>query len=162
MAFVLGLVKRSRGARPGLTRVGVFPSGRTSLARVGAPSRYLAVRDGVRSRCPVEGASYESEPERGRGAPSSRPHTSRSRSAVEAPRRAGLVRGGLDTRSRRAAFCCGFSHFSFLLAMDVRTPILLVLTIRPTSPRSSNGCVQNNFRAYSTFAANRAPILCHD
>jgi hypothetical protein len=38
---------------------------------------------------------------RGRGAPSSGPHTSRSRSAVEAPRRAGLVRVGAGARSRR-------------------------------------------------------------
>jgi hypothetical protein len=66
---------------------------------------------------------------RGRGAPSSGPRTSRSRSAVEAPRRAGLVRGGLDRRSRRAAFYCGFSRFSFLLAMDVGTPVLLVPTL---------------------------------
>ena len=28
-----------------------------------------------------------------------------------------------------------------------------------TSPRSSIGCVQNDFRAYGTFCANRAPIL---
>jgi hypothetical protein len=27
-----------------------------------------------------------------------------------------------------------------------------------TLPRSSIGCVQNNFQAYGTFAANRAPI----
>jgi hypothetical protein len=38
---------------------------------------------------------------RGRGAPSSGPRTSRSRSAVEAPRRAGLVRVGAGARSRR-------------------------------------------------------------
>jgi hypothetical protein len=30
----------------------------------------------------------------------------------------------------------------------------------PTSPRSSIGCVQNDFRSYSTFGASRAPILC--
>ena len=30
---------------------------------------------------------------------------------------------------------------------------------RPTSPRSSIGCVQNDFRAYRTLGANRAPIL---
>ena len=30
---------------------------------------------------------------------------------------------------------------------------------RPTSPRSSIGCVQTDFRAYGTFGANRAPIL---
>jgi hypothetical protein len=58
---------------------------------------------------------------RGRGAPSSGPHTSRSRSAVEAPRRVGLVRGGLDTQPRRATFYCGFSRFSFL-TIDVGTP----------------------------------------
>jgi hypothetical protein len=63
---------------------------------------------------------------RGRGAPSSGPRKNRSRSAVEAPRRAGLVRGGLDTRLRRAAFYCSFSRFSFLLAMDIGTPVLLV------------------------------------
>jgi hypothetical protein len=68
---------------------------------------------------------------RGRSAPSSRPRTSRSQSAVEAPHRAGLIRGGLDTRSRQAAFYCGFSRFSFLLAMDVGTPVLLVPTIAP-------------------------------
>jgi hypothetical protein len=59
------------------------------------------------------------------------PRTSRSRSAVEALRRASLVRDGLDTRSRRAAFYCGFSRFSFLLAMDVGTLILLVPTVAP-------------------------------
>jgi hypothetical protein len=32
----------------------------------------------------------------------------------------------------------------------------------PTSPRSSIGCVQNNFRACDTFGANRAPILQQD
>jgi hypothetical protein len=37
----------------------------------------------------------------GRGAPSSGPRTSRSRSAVEAPHRAGLVRVGAEARSRR-------------------------------------------------------------
>ena len=30
------------------------------------------------------------------------------------------------------------------------------------SPRSSIGCVQNVFRAYGTFSANHAPILCQD
>jgi hypothetical protein len=30
---------------------------------------------------------------------------------------------------------------------------------RPTSPRSSNGCVQNDFWSYGTFGANHAPIL---
>jgi hypothetical protein len=30
---------------------------------------------------------------------------------------------------------------------------------RPTSPRSSIGCVQNDFWAYGTFSANRSPIL---
>jgi hypothetical protein len=50
---------------------------------------------------PVERASYESEPGRGRGAPSSGPRTSRSRGAVEAPRRAGLVRVGAGAWSRR-------------------------------------------------------------
>ena len=34
--------------------------------------------------------------------------------------------------------------------------------IRPMSPRSSIGCVENDFRAYGTFAANRAPILRQD
>jgi hypothetical protein len=62
---------------------------------------------------------------RGRDAPSSGPRTSRSRSAVEAPRRAGLVRG----RLRRAAFYRGFSRFSFLLTMVVGTPVLLVPTL---------------------------------
>ena len=32
----------------------------------------------------------------------------------------------------------------------------------PTSPRSSIGCVQNDFRAYGTFGANRALILRQD
>jgi hypothetical protein len=32
----------------------------------------------------------------------------------------------------------------------------------PMSPRSSIGCVQNDFRAYGTFSANRAPILRQD
>ena len=31
---------------------------------------------------------------------------------------------------------------------------------RPTSHKSSIGCVQNDFWAYGTFGANRAPILC--
>jgi hypothetical protein len=31
--------------------------------------------------------------------------------------------------------------------------------IGPMSPRSSIRCVQNEFRAYGTLAANRAPIL---
>ena len=30
---------------------------------------------------------------------------------------------------------------------------------RSTSPRSTIGCVQNDFRAYGMFGANRAPIL---
>jgi hypothetical protein len=55
---------------------------------------------GARSRHPVERASHESELGRGRGTPSSGPRTSRSRDAVEAPRRAGLVRVGAGTRSR--------------------------------------------------------------
>jgi hypothetical protein len=32
----------------------------------------------------------------------------------------------------------------------------------PTSPRGSNGCVQNDFWAYAMFNANRALILRHD
>jgi hypothetical protein len=32
----------------------------------------------------------------------------------------------------------------------------------PTSPRSSIGCVQNDFRAYGTFGVNNAPILRQD
>jgi hypothetical protein len=32
----------------------------------------------------------------------------------------------------------------------------------PTSPKSSIGCVQNDFRAYGAFGTNRAPILNHD
>ena len=32
----------------------------------------------------------------------------------------------------------------------------------PTSPRSSIGCIWNNFRAYGTFGANREPILRQD
>jgi hypothetical protein len=32
----------------------------------------------------------------------------------------------------------------------------------PTSPRNSIGCVQNDFRAYDMFDANRAPILRQD
>jgi hypothetical protein len=32
----------------------------------------------------------------------------------------------------------------------------------PTSPRSSIGCVQNNFWAYGMFGANHAPILRQD
>jgi hypothetical protein len=32
----------------------------------------------------------------------------------------------------------------------------------PTSPRSTIGCIQNNFWAYGTFGANRASILCQD
>jgi hypothetical protein len=33
---------------------------------------------------------------------------------------------------------------------------------RPMSPRSSNGCVKNDFWAYRTFTANRAPVLHED
>jgi hypothetical protein len=33
---------------------------------------------------------------------------------------------------------------------------------RPTSPRSSIGCIQNDFWAYGTFDANHAPILLQD
>jgi hypothetical protein len=43
------------------------------------------------------------------------PHTSRSRSAVEAFRRAGLVRDGPGTRLRRAAFCCGLVVLFFII-----------------------------------------------
>jgi hypothetical protein len=32
----------------------------------------------------------------------------------------------------------------------------------PTSPRRSTSCVENNFRAYSTFGASSAPVLHHD
>ena len=32
----------------------------------------------------------------------------------------------------------------------------------PTSPRSSIGCIQNDFLAYGTFDPNRAPILRQD
>jgi hypothetical protein len=35
-------------------------------------------------------------------------------------------------------------------------------TTRPTSPRSTIGCIQNNFRAYGIFSANQATILCQD
>ena len=31
--------------------------------------------------------------------------------------------------------------------------------MRPTSPRNSIKCVQNDFQAYGTFSENRAPIL---
>jgi hypothetical protein len=33
---------------------------------------------------------------------------------------------------------------------------------RPTSPRSSIGCVQKDFRAYGTVGANRSLILSED
>jgi hypothetical protein len=33
---------------------------------------------------------------------------------------------------------------------------------RPTSPRSSVGCIQSDFWAYGTFGANRAPISHQD
>jgi hypothetical protein len=49
-----------RAFRPGVMRVGVSPV------------------VGMRSRRPAEGASYESESERGRGVPSIRPRASRS------------------------------------------------------------------------------------
>jgi hypothetical protein len=52
-------------------RVGVLPV-------VEMPCRTGRVRIGMRSRRPAEGASYESESERGRGVPSSRPRASRS------------------------------------------------------------------------------------
>jgi hypothetical protein len=55
----------------------------------------------------------------GRGAveafPSGVPRTSRSWSVVEALRRAGLVRDGPCTRSRRAAFCCGLIVLFFII-----------------------------------------------
>jgi hypothetical protein len=35
-------------------------------------------------------------------------------------------------------------------------------SIWPTSPSSTIGCVQNDFRAYGTFGANYAPILRRD
>jgi hypothetical protein len=64
--------KAGRAGRPGVVRVGDFPI-------VEVPCRASLVRVKTRSRCPVECASYESE--RGRGVPSSEPHTSRN--AVE-------------------------------------------------------------------------------
>ena len=33
---------------------------------------------------------------------------------------------------------------------------------RPTPPSSSIRCVQNDFRAYGMFGANRAQIMCQD
>jgi len=36
------------------------------------------------------------------------------------------------------------------------------VSTRPASPRSTIGCVQNNFRAYGMFRANHAPILRQD
>ena len=36
------------------------------------------------------------------------------------------------------------------------------LPLEPPSPRSTIRCVQNDFRAYGTFDANRAPILRQD
>jgi hypothetical protein len=55
----------------------------------------------------------------GRGAveafPSRVPRMSRSRSAVEALRRAGLVRDGPGMRLRRAAFCCGLVVLFFII-----------------------------------------------
>jgi hypothetical protein len=64
------------------------------------------------------------------------------------PRRGGLARVRDGMRSRHsvepasyetdltrdlkwAAFCRGFSYFSFLLSMDMGTPILLVPTVAP-------------------------------
>jgi hypothetical protein len=35
-------------------------------------------------------------------------------------------------------------------------------TTWPISPRRFIGCIQNDFWAYGTFGANRAPILCQD
>jgi hypothetical protein len=60
---------------------------------------------------PVEGASYESEPERDRGTPSSWPRTRRTWYAVEA-----------------GCLLLWLSRFVFLLSLDVGTHILLVPT----------------------------------
>jgi hypothetical protein len=49
------------------------------------------VRAGARSRRPVEGASYESESERGRGVPSSRPRAGRNVVKVHRPLFFGFV-----------------------------------------------------------------------
>jgi hypothetical protein len=49
------------------------------------PYRTGLVRVGERSSRPVEGASYESESERGRGVPSSRPRASRNAVEVHHP-----------------------------------------------------------------------------
>jgi hypothetical protein len=73
----------------------------------------------------------------GRGAvealPSGVPRTSRSWSAVEALRRAGLVRDGPSTRSRRAAFCCGLIVLFFYYRW-LWVPIVLV----PTQNKQTN------------------------
>jgi hypothetical protein len=63
--------------------------------------------------------------------PSRVPRTSRSRSTVEALRRAGLVRDGPGVRFEVGCVLLWLSRFCFLLSMDVGTPILLVPTVAP-------------------------------
>jgi hypothetical protein len=64
--------------RPGVMRVRV-------LLVVEMPCRMGRVRVGMRSRCPIEGASYEAESEHSRGVLSSRPRTSRNAVKVHRP-----------------------------------------------------------------------------
>jgi hypothetical protein len=65
---------RGSSARPGVTRVGDFSVGPHASRSVVE----VLSRTGCGRGVPVEGVSYESEPERGRGAPSSRPRTRRT------------------------------------------------------------------------------------
>jgi hypothetical protein len=65
---------------------------------------------------------------RGRGLPSRGPRTSRRRDAVEAFRRASLVRGGPVARSKVDCVLSWLSRFSPLLSLNAGTPILLVPT----------------------------------
>jgi hypothetical protein len=90
MDFVLGLVKRrGRDARPGLTRVGVFLVGGRASGESECGRGTLLYGAGRGRGVPVEGTSYESEPERGRGTPSSYPHARRTWCLAELGR--GLV-----------------------------------------------------------------------
>jgi hypothetical protein len=83
-----------RAYQPGVVRVGDLP---------------VAERASCESERSRGALSYGPRTERGAVDTflSGVPRTSRSWSAVETLRRAGLVRGGPYTRSRCAAFCCG-------------------------------------------------------
>jgi hypothetical protein len=73
-----------RALRPGVMRVGVFSLAERASCESERGRGASLYRTGRGRGIPVGGASYESELERGRGAPSSWPRTRRIRYAVEA------------------------------------------------------------------------------